>query len=58
MAVTATSGLGRRSFLVHAGKGVLGFAVLGFAAACTSDNDETGGASAPARSGSAAGLDW
>ena len=59
MTVTATSGLGRRWFLVQASKGVLGFAVLGLAAACSADDDdETDVASGPGRSGSAAGLDW
>ena len=41
MAVTATSVLGRRCFLVQASKGVLAFAVLGLAAACSSRDDET-----------------
>ena len=43
---------------MQAGKGVLGFAVLGFAAACNADDDESDVASGPGRSGSAAGLDW
>ena len=58
MTVTATRALGRRSFLVQASKGVLGFAVLGLAAACRANNDETDVASGPGHSGSAAGLDW
>jgi glyoxylase-like metal-dependent hydrolase (beta-lactamase superfamily II) len=59
MAVTSTRALGRRWFLVQAGKGVLGVAVLGVAAACSADDDdETGVASGPGLSGSAAGLDW
>jgi len=58
MTATATSALGRRWFLVQASKGVLGFAVLGLAAACSSSNDETDVASGPGHSGSAAGLDW
>ncbi len=58
MTVTATSALGRRWFLVQASKGVLGFAVLGLAAACSSNNDETDVASGPGRSGSFVGLDW
>jgi glyoxylase-like metal-dependent hydrolase (beta-lactamase superfamily II) len=58
MAVAATSAVGRRWFLVQAGKGVLGFALLGLASACSSDNDETDVASGPGRRGSAAGLDW
>jgi glyoxylase-like metal-dependent hydrolase (beta-lactamase superfamily II) len=58
MTVTATSALGRRWFLVQASKGVLGFAVLGFAAACSSNNDETDVASGAGHKGSAAGLDW
>ena len=56
--MTATRVRGRRWFLVQAGKGVLGFAVLGFAAACNADDDESGVARGPGRSGSAAGLDW
>ena len=53
------SARGRRWFLVQASRGVLGFAVLGFAAACSSDDaDETDEASGSGRSGSAAGLDW
>ncbi len=58
MTVTAKSALGRRGFLVHASKGVLGFAVLGLAAACSSGDGETDVASGPGHSGSAAGLDW
>jgi glyoxylase-like metal-dependent hydrolase (beta-lactamase superfamily II) len=59
MTVTATSVRGRRWFLVQAGRGVLGFAVLGLAAACSGDDgDETDVAGALAPSGSAAGLDW
>ena len=59
MTVTATSARGRRWFLVQASKGVLGFAVLGLAAACSADDDdETDVASGPGHSGSAAGLDW
>ena len=59
MTVTATSVRGRRWFLVQASKGVLGFAVLGLAAACSADDgDETDVASGPGHSGSAAGLDW
>ncbi len=56
--MTATSALGRRWFLVQASKGVLGFAVLGLAAACSANDDETDVASGPGRSGSAAGMDW
>jgi glyoxylase-like metal-dependent hydrolase (beta-lactamase superfamily II) len=58
MTGTATSVLGRRCLLVQAGKGVLGFAVVGIAAACSSNDDQTDGASGPGRSGSGAGLDW
>lgn len=59
MTVNGTSAQSRRWFLVQASKGVLGFAVLGLAAACSADdNDETDVASGPGRSGSAAGLDW
>ena len=58
MAVTATSVLGRRCFLVQASKGVLAFAVLGLAAACSSRDDATDVARGPGHSGSAAGLDW
>jgi len=58
MAVAATSVLGRRCFLVQASKGVLGFAVLGLAAACSPRDDDTGVASGPGDSGSGAGLDW
>ena len=59
MKVTASSARGRRWFLVQAGRGVLGFAVLGLAAACSADDDdETDVASGPGHSGSAAGLDW
>jgi glyoxylase-like metal-dependent hydrolase (beta-lactamase superfamily II) len=57
MTMSATSALGRRWFLVQAGKGVLGFAVLGLAA-CSADPDETDTAGGPGNSGSAAGLDW
>ena len=45
--------IGRRSFLVQAGRGVLGVAVLGLAA-CSSGN-EPGDAADPGRSGSAPG---
>ncbi|MGN6578111.1 MAG: MBL fold metallo-hydrolase [Nocardioides sp.] len=58
MSATATGALGRRWFLVQAGKGVLGVAVLGLGAACSTDDDGTDVASGPGRSGSAAGLDW
>ena len=58
MTGTATSALGRRWFLVQAGKGVLGIAVLGLTAACSASDDETDVASGPGHSGSAAGLDW
>ena len=59
MTVTATSVRGRRWVLVQASKGVLGFAVLGLAAACSGDDDdETDVVSGPDHSGSAAGLDW
>lgn len=58
MAVTATSVLGRRCFLVQASKGVLGFAVLGLAAACSSRDDEPDVARGQGHSGSGAGLDW
>jgi glyoxylase-like metal-dependent hydrolase (beta-lactamase superfamily II) len=58
MTVAATSALGRRGFLVQASKGVLGFAVLGLAAACSSNDGETDVFSGPGHSGSAAGLDW
>lgn len=57
--MTATRARGRRWFLVQASRGVLGFAVLGVAAACsTDDEDETDAAGASGRSGAAAGLDW
>jgi glyoxylase-like metal-dependent hydrolase (beta-lactamase superfamily II) len=57
MAPTSTQG--RRWLLVQAGKGVLGFAVLGLAAACSPDDEnETDIGGCPGRSGSAAGLDW
>lgn len=49
-----TRAVGRRSFLVGAGRGLLGVAVLGLAG-CRAD-DPTGDASS--RSGSAAGLAW
>jgi glyoxylase-like metal-dependent hydrolase (beta-lactamase superfamily II) len=59
MTVTATSAArSRRWFLVQAGKGVLGFAVLGLAAACGAKDDESDLDSGPAQSGTAAGLDW
>jgi glyoxylase-like metal-dependent hydrolase (beta-lactamase superfamily II) len=58
MAVTATSVLGRRCLLVQASKGVLGFAVLGLAEACSARDDHTDAASGPGDSGSGAGLDW
>jgi glyoxylase-like metal-dependent hydrolase (beta-lactamase superfamily II) len=45
--------IGRRTFLIQAGRGVLGVAVLGLAA-CSSGN-EPGGAADPGRSGSAPG---
>lgn len=59
--MTATarrSALGRPALLVQASKGVLGFAVLGLAAACSSNDGETDVASGPGHSGSGAGLDW
>lgn len=57
--MTATSVRGRRWFVVRASRGVLGFVVLGLAAACSADSDgETDVASGPGRSGSGAGLDW
>ncbi|MFC7725437.1 MBL fold metallo-hydrolase [Nocardioides sp. GCM10028917] len=59
MTVTATSVRGRRWFLVQASRGVIGFALLGLAAACNADgDDDTDVPSGPDRSGSAAGLDW
>lgn len=48
--------VGRRSFLVGAGRGVLGVAVLGLAG-CSSD-DGSADAGGSARSGSADGLAW
>ena len=48
MSGSATRRIGRRLFLVQAGRGVLGFAVLGLAA-CSSDG-EAGDASSPGRS--------
>ena len=59
MAVTGTSTQSRRWFLVQAGKGVLGVAVLGLAAACSTNNDhQSNVVRGPGHSGSAAGLDW
>lgn len=59
MTATATSVRGRRWVLLHAGKGFLGLAVLGLAAACSADDDAgTTVVSGPGHSGSAAGLDW
>ncbi len=46
--------LGRRSFLIHAGRGVLGVAVLGLAA-CTADS-EPGAANSPGPTGSPSGT--
>ena len=43
---------------MQAGKGVLGVALLGLAAACSSRDDKADVASGPGHSGSAAGLDW
>jgi hypothetical protein len=58
MTVTATSATrSRRWFLVQAGKGVLGFAVLGFAAACGANDHESDLDSGPDHGGTA-GLDW
>ena len=51
-----TEPIGRRSFLVRAGRRAFGVAVLGVAG-CAAD-DEVGDAGAPARSGAAAGLAW
>ena len=48
--------VGRRSFLVGAGRGVLGVAVLGLAG-CTAE-DPAGDAGGSAQSGSAGGLAW
>ncbi len=58
MTGTAASAVARRWFLVQASKGVLGFAVLGLAEACSASDGETDVASGPGHSGSAAGLDW
>ena len=58
MTATARSALGRRALLVQASKGVLGFAVLGLAAACNSNDGETDVASGPGHGGSGAGLEW
>jgi glyoxylase-like metal-dependent hydrolase (beta-lactamase superfamily II) len=59
MTMAPTGARGRRWFLVQASRGVLGFAVLGFAAACSADDDdETDVTNGPGHSGSAAGLDW
>jgi glyoxylase-like metal-dependent hydrolase (beta-lactamase superfamily II) len=58
MTLTAASALGRWGFLVQASKGALGIAVLGLAAACSSNDGETDDASGPGPSGSEAGLDW
>ena len=57
MTMTATTALRRRWFLVQAGKGVLGFAVLGLAA-CSANPDETETVGGSGHNGSAAGLDW
>jgi hypothetical protein len=51
-----TRTIGRRTFLVGAGHGVLGVAVLGVAA-CAAD-DSAASAAGPERSGAAAGLAW
>jgi len=53
MSGLVSQAIGRRSFLIHAGRGVLGVAVLGLAA-CSSGN-EPGAAADPGRSGSAPG---
>jgi len=49
-------GIGRRGFLVQAGRGALGFAVLGLTA-CDADREASAGGG-PGLGGSAAGLSW